>query len=162
MIIVFILIVFVTIQNTSQTKSIPEVKVIRVEDLRNLISENDDRVLLINVWATWCLPCREEFPELVKLADNYEDKVRVIGISIDDYEILKTQVVPFLNDQNAEFENYILKAADPEDFINLLSKDWSGAVPATFVFDKDGNQKKVLIGKQSYESFETALMETIE
>ena len=160
MIIVFILIVFVTIQNTSQTKSIPEVKVIII--FRNLISENDDRVLLINVWATWCLPCREEFPELVKLADNYEDKVRVIGISIDDYEILKTQVVPFLNDQNAEFENYILKAADPEDFINLLSKDWSGAVPATFVFDKDGNQKKVLIGKQSYDSFETALMETIE
>ena len=162
MIIVFILIVFVTIQNTSQTKGIPEVKVIRVEDLRKLISENDVHVLLINVWATWCLPCREEFPELVKLADNYEDKVRVIGISIDDYEILNTQVVPFLDDQNAEFENYILKAADPEDFINLLSKDWSGAVPATFVFDEDGNQKKVLIGKQSYDSFETALMETIE
>jgi thiol-disulfide isomerase/thioredoxin len=161
-IIFFILIAFISVQNFSQTNSFPEVKVIKVEELQKLISENDDRVLLINVWATWCLPCREEFPELVRLSKNYKDKIRVIGISIDDYELLSTQVVPFLKNQNAEFENYILKVNEPEDFINFLSKDWSGAVPATFVYDKKGNQKEVLIGKQSYDSFEKAVKKVIE
>lgn len=157
-----ILFSIITEDNVSQTKSLPEVNVINVEGLKYLIDENRDRAILINVWATWCIPCREEFPELVKLSNDYKDKVRVIGISIDEPEILNTQVIPFLKSHNAEFENYILKTVEPEDFINLLSKEWSGAVPATFVYDREGNQKEILIGKQSYNSFEKAVKKVID
>jgi len=163
-IILILLVLFSTITepNVSQTKKLPEVEVINVEKLKKIIDENRDRAILINIWATWCIPCREEFPDLVKIANDYKDEVRVIGISLDEPEILDTQVIPFLKSHNAEFENYILKTVEPEDFINLLSKEWSGAVPATFIYDKKGYQKEILIGKQSYNSFEKAVKKVID
>ena len=88
-------------------------------------------------------------------------KLRVIGISADDFEDLDAKVIPFLKKQNAQFENYLIKVGDPEDFINLLNKDWSGAIPATFIYDKNGKQKEMLIGKQSYEEFENAIKKVI-
>jgi thiol-disulfide isomerase/thioredoxin len=139
-----------------------QIKIINVTELSELINANKDRILLINVWATWCVPCRDEFPDLVKISNTFKDKVRVVGISVDDPEILDSKVILFLKNQKAEFENYLLKVIEPEDFINLLSKEWSGAIPATFLFDKKGNQKDKLIGKQSYELFEQAVKEGIK
>jgi len=146
----------------AQSNISSQIKIINVTDLSELINANKDRVLLINVWATWCVPCREEFPDLVKISNTFKDKVRLVGISVDDPEILDSKVIPFLKNQKTEFENYLLKVIEPEDFINLLSKEWSGAIPATFIYDKGGNQKKILIGKQSYELFEQAGKEVIK
>ena len=70
--------------------------------------------------------------------------------------------MPFLKNQNAQFENYLLKVVEPEDFINLLDKNWSGAVPATFIYDKNGKQTEALIGKQSFEMFERAIKKVID
>ena len=116
---------------------------------------------MINVWATWCAPCREEFPELVQLANNYSKEVRVVGISVDEKGDLDSKVIPFLKNQNASFQNYLLKVVDPEDFINALNKKWGGAIPATFIYDKTGNQKEMIIGKQTYAVFENAIKKVI-
>lgn len=146
----------------AQSSNNPNVKITDVKELSELINANKDRVLLINVWATWCIPCREEFPDMVRIAKSYNEKIRVVGISIDDFEVLDSKVIPFLKNQKAEFENYLIKVIEPEDFINLLSKEWSGAIPATFIYDKVGKQKEILIGKQSYKSFEQAVKKVIE
>jgi thiol-disulfide isomerase/thioredoxin len=139
-----------------------KVKIINTEDLDSIIKAKSDRTILINVWATWCKPCREEFPDLVKLSKTYKGKIRVLGISVDDSEVLDSKVIPFIKSQKADFEFYLLKVVEPEDFINLLNKKWSGAIPATFVYDKNGNQKEMLIGKQSYESFEKVIKKVID
>ena len=89
----------------AQSNISPQIKIINVTDLSELINENKDRVLLINVWATWCVPCREEFPDLVKISESYSNKVRVVGISVDDSEVLDLKVIPFLKNQKAKFEN---------------------------------------------------------
>jgi len=139
-----------------------EVKVINSSDLKSILNEAKGSALFINIWATWCAPCREEFPELVKLSDEYKNKVKFIGISADEVEDIDEKVIPFLKKQNAQFQNYLIKVSDPEDFINALNNDWSGALPATFIYDKAGNQKKMLIGKQSYEQFEQAIIKVID
>ena len=138
-----------------------KVKIINTEDLRGIV-KNNDLPLLINVWATWCMPCREEFPDLVKISNSYKGKVRFVGISVDDSEDLDSKVIPFIKNQKVNFEIYLLKVVDPEDFINLLNKKWGGAIPATFIYDKRGNQEEMLIGKQSYETFKEALKKVIE
>ena len=74
---------------------------------------------------------------------------------LSDYKASK--FIPLLKQQNAQFENYPLKAVELEDFINLLDKDRSGAIPATFFYNKNGKQIEVLIGKQSHEEFEKAI-----
>jgi thiol-disulfide isomerase/thioredoxin len=161
---IHIILFFIGVTSTvfSQPRVTTQVKVINISDLEKIINENDDRALLINVWATWCLPCREEFPDLVKLANDYSKKVRVVGISVDEKDDLDPKVIPFLNNQNAEFQNYLLTVIDPEDFINLLNKDWSGAIPATFIYDNEGKQNESLIGMQSYEMFEKAIKKVID
>lgn len=138
------------------------VEVIDVKKMKEIINDRKGKPLLINVWATWCVPCREEFPELVKITNKFNGKVEMIGVSVDFPEEKDSKVIPFLQGMNAEFKNYIIKVTEPEDFINLLNKEWSGAVPATFVYDKNGNQKEFLLGKQSYSGFEKAVREVID
>jgi thiol-disulfide isomerase/thioredoxin len=144
-----------------QSKNISSVKIISVSELNQILKQNKGNAVLVNVWATWCAPCREEFPDLVKLAKNYNEKLKIIGISADDSDAIDSKVIPFLKKNNAEFENYLIKVVDPEDFINLLNKDWSGAIPATFIYDNDGVQKEMLIGKRSFEEFEKAVKKVI-
>ena len=146
----------------SQADSKFELKIINVSDLKLILEEGNGGPLLINVWATWCEPCREEFPDLIELSDKYKNNIRFVGISVDDVDDLDSKVIPFLKKQNAEFENYLLKVVEPEDFINLLDKDWSGAIPATFIYDKNGRQNEILIGKQSQEEFEKAIKKVID
>ena len=139
-----------------------EVPIINSPDLDKILDDNKDQPILINVWATWCAPCREEFPDLVKLSNEYKRQVKFIGISADDVDDLKTKVIPFLVEQKAEFQNYIIKVSDPEDFINALNKKWAGAIPATFIYDSWGNQKEMLVGMQTYEQFEKAIKKVID
>ena len=146
----------------AQSTPSSNVKIIDASDLKLILEEGKVDALLINVWATWCEPCREEFPDLIKLSEIYEGNIRFIAISVDDVDDLKSKVIPFLKNQNAKFENYLLKVVEPEDFINLLNKDWSGAIPATFVYDKSGKQTEALIGKQSFELFENAIKKVID
>ena len=141
-----------------QKNDSPEVKVITVSELKNLINDRSGKPLLINVWATWCAPCREEFPDLVKIANEYYGQIDVVGISVDFPEEIDSKIIPFLKKQNASFNNYVIKVIEPENFINLLNENWSGAIPGTFIYDKNGGQVKHLIGKQSYEEFEKAVL----
>ncbi len=134
-----------------------DVEVISVEDLKEVIKNRNGKPLLINVWATWCAPCREEFPDLVKIAEVYKEKIDVIAISVDFPEEIDSKIIPFLKKQNASFSNYVIKVVEPEDFINFLNLEWSGAIPATFIYDEKGKQVKHLIGMQSFTEFKKVI-----
>lgn len=157
----FVLVFGFNPHNYSQSKTTTEVKIISVSDLKLILEEGKGSAILINVWATWCEPCREEFPNLIKLSNKYKKSIRFIGISADEVEDLDEKVIPFLKNQKTQFENYLIKVAEPEDFINLLDADWNGAIPATFIYDKNGKQIESLIGMQSYEDFENAIKKVI-
>lgn len=134
-----------------------DVKIISIDELKEFIENRDSKPLLINVWATWCAPCREEFPDLVKIANEYNDQIDVVGISVDFPEEIDSKIIPFLKKQNADFKNYVVKVIEPEDFINLLNENWRGAIPATFFYNVKGNQVRYLIGKQSFEDFKKVI-----
>ncbi len=119
------------------------------------------KILFVNVWATWCLPCKEEFPDLVKLANTYhKTDVAIIGLSVDYPDEIENKVKPFLRTQNAVFPNYVQNFKRAEDLINLFNKQWRGAVPATFIYDKQGKQQIFLLGKHTFDEFK-AKIETI-
>jgi thiol-disulfide isomerase/thioredoxin len=97
-------------------------------------------VLVLNFWATWCTPCKEEFPAFIKLHKSYAGKgLAVVFVSIDDDDPkTKKQALAFLRKQQAPFPSYIKASGDDEQFINAVHPKWSGAVPATFVYDRRG------------------------
>jgi thiol-disulfide isomerase/thioredoxin len=110
--------------------------------LRNLLQRGEAqaaRPLLINFWATWCVPCRKEFPDLVKIDADYRGRgLEFVVISADDVSELKTGVPKFLRMMRAEMPAYLLNATDTEAAIAQVDPTWGGELPATFLFDRQG------------------------
>lgn len=97
------------------------------------------KVLVVNFWATWCAPCVAEMPEFVKLEQEYAGKgAQVIAISADDSTDLKTLVASFVKEKQMKFPVYVMDTDDPQEMMNHFNKDWPGTLPATFVFNKQG------------------------
>ena len=94
--------------------------------------------LLVNFWATWCDPCREEFPDLVKIDQQYRGKIDFITVSLDDVENIATTVPKFLSAMKAEMKSYLLKASDENTFIASIAKDWQGGMPFTALYSTTG------------------------
>ena len=113
------------------------------------------RVVLVNFWATWCDPCREEYPLLSRLDRAYRDKgVTVLGVSTDLASQLKG-VEKFLAAQKPTFPNYRKKSGgDDQKFIEAVDDRWGGELPFTVLYGRDGKKAKVLSGQQKYEDFE--------
>lgn len=117
------------------------VRVIDAESLTSVLRRDaaDPRPLLVNFWATWCDPCREEFPDLVKIDRQYRRKgLDFIAVSLDDLADIKTEVPRFLRQMRATMPAYLLNVPDPEMAINAVDKQWSGALPATFLYNAEG------------------------
>lgn len=115
----------------------PSVKIINEKELAELIKPKE-KPLLINFWATWCGPCREEFPDLVKIDGEYKGKIDFITITLDFEEELTTGVPKFLTDMKAQMPTFLLLTADESAAISMVSKDWGGALPFTILIAPDG------------------------
>ncbi len=112
---------------------------INADELQALLKRDGGRPLLVNYWATWCDPCRDEFPDLVKIDAQYRAKgLDFIAISLDDLVDLKTEVPKFLRSMKATMPVYLLNMSDPEPAINMIDRNWGGALPATFLYDSKG------------------------
>lgn len=112
--------------------------------LKNLLQRGDPaqaaRPLLLNFWATWCVPCRREFPDLVKIGADYGGRgVEFALVSADDVSDIKTLVPEFLREMRAAtLPAYLLNAADTMAAIAQVDPEWGGELPATFLFDRQG------------------------
>lgn len=107
------------------------------EALTKLIRQAQASVVVVNVWATWCAPCVEEFPQLVRFQKHYRDVgVKFFFVSADIKSNLPA-VREFLARQKAQGPAY-LKTGPDDEFVRALSMSWSGAIPAVFVFDSKG------------------------
>jgi thiol-disulfide isomerase/thioredoxin len=118
-----------------------DVREIDLDGLKKILQRDpkDTRPLLVNFWATWCDPCREEFPDLVKLDADYPAKrLNFVAVSLDDIADIKTAVPKFLKEMNATMPVVLLNVNDPEPAIHAVDEKWDGQLPATFLYDKDG------------------------
>jgi thiol-disulfide isomerase/thioredoxin len=101
-------------------------------------SENA-RPLLINFWATWCDPCREEFPELVKIDEEFRPRgLEFVTVSLDYLSEIKREVPKFLTEMRATMPAYLLKTADEDAAISYVAPDYRGALPLTVLYDPQG------------------------
>ena len=120
----------------------PRVSEVKEEGLKSLLKAGEprQRPLLVNFWATWCVPCREEFPDLVKLRARYAaEQLDFALVSLDDISDIETAVPDFLSESGAaSLPAYLLNAEDSSEAINLVDPKWSGALPATYLYDRTG------------------------
>lgn len=125
------------------TAPLPAVTELDMEGLKRLLARGDDpskaRPLLVNFWATWCDPCREEFPDLVKIDNDYRGRgLEFAVVSGDDVSEIKTGVPKFLQQMHAGMSPYLLNVPDAGAAVNLIDQAWGGELPATYLFDRTG------------------------
>lgn len=111
------------------------------------------RAVMVNVWATWCLPCREEMPDILRLRRAYAARgLRLILVS-GDFSTDGDQAAAFLREQGVDFTTYLKNGGDM-DFIDAFDPQWSGALPATFIYDGEGHLRHAIHGLASYAQLE--------
>lgn len=130
-------------RRTRQPSVVPAVKsgarAINADEMQGLLKRAGNHPLLVNYWATWCDPCRDEFPDLVKIDKEYRAKgLDFIAITLDDLADINTAVPKFLREMKAKMPVYLLNVADPEPAINAVDREWGGALPATFLYNHKG------------------------
>jgi thiol-disulfide isomerase/thioredoxin len=139
--------------STAQESAAQTPAVYRVDApaLHKKILKSRGKVVVVNVWATWCVPCIEEFPDLLRLRTTFEAQgLEMIFVSADSPKRLRQDVYPFLKKMKVTFPTYIKETQDDEGFINALSREWRGALPATFIYDRKGKLIHTLLDAQSF------------
>ena len=123
---------------------------IRVAKLKTLngstitLGDYSGKVVLINLWATWCGPCRSEIPELVKLYKEFHAQgVEMVGLTTEDPEQSAEAVKEFAK---AFQMNYHVGWADREVAMSLMQVNQSGSIPQNFIISRDGHVLKKFIG----------------
>ncbi len=137
----FVLVFAVSVSSQTIAKTAapaqPSVTKIDEKQFASLIKPNG-KPLLINFWATWCTPCIEEFPDLVKVDYEFKGKIDFIIVSLDFEEELATGVPKFLRQMKATMPSYLLITPDETAAIASVSKDWAGGLPFTVLFASTG------------------------
>jgi thiol-disulfide isomerase/thioredoxin len=125
------------------------------------VREPGASAVLVNVWATWCDPCREEMPEIVRFyRDHQPGGLRLVLVSADDPESGR-EVARFLAKVGAVGARAFIKTGDDMAFINGLDARWTGALPASFLFDGQGQERHFWPGQVTYRDLETRLAEMV-
>jgi thiol-disulfide isomerase/thioredoxin len=117
----------------------PVITQIKTEELVALLNRQSAKPLLVNFWATWCDPCRDEFPDLVKIDADYKKLgLDFVTVSLDDVPDIKTTVPEFLQKMKATMPAYLLNAPDPDPAIKAVDPTWQGDLPATILYTTNG------------------------
>ncbi|MGB7280844.1 MAG: TlpA disulfide reductase family protein [Candidatus Acidiferrum sp.] len=147
-----------------QTRVARDPELIDVQGFQKILQQNRGKPLLVTFWATWCEPCRDEYPMVNELAKQYAPKgLRVVGISLDDDGDM-ILVRRFLARYKPIFPNYRNtpgEQAEFDTFKQTVMAGWNATLPASFFYDRDGRQISHFIGEKSREQYEEAIRELL-
>lgn len=135
------------------------IKAVDGAGLKKAVAAHKGKVVVLNLWATWCPPCVAEFPDLVKLHNQFKSKgLVVIGASFDEPDD-KAKVDDFITKQQAVFPVFLRSKGSVESFFDPIDKKWEGTLPTTYIFDKSGKLAgKPFVGeKKTYAEFVKAV-----
>ncbi len=147
-----------------QTKksAVRDPELIDAQDYEKIVRQYRGKPLIVTFWATWCEPCRDEYPMLNELAKQYAPQgLRVVGINLDqDGDIILMR--RFLARYKPIFPNYRKKAGEEQEFDQTVLPGWNGSLPATIFYARDGARAGHFLGEQKRETYESAIRGLLE
>lgn len=119
-------------------------KVVTPDQLKDVIAANKGKVVYLNFFATYCVPCRSEFPDIVKLQKLYDSQgLQVIEVSMNDHTDPSDNAAmkKYLEQMQPTFPVYIASSVE-DAFYSAVNPKWEKdgeALPMTTIYDRDGN-----------------------
>lgn len=122
-----------------------------------MLAANKGKVVLVDFWATWCVPCRKEMPELAKLVARLQAKGLVlVPISADEPEN-EADAREFLAKSGVKSKGYLKAPKDDDAFIRAIDPKWGGELPALVLYDKTGKKVQIWKGETATSVIEAAV-----
>jgi thiol-disulfide isomerase/thioredoxin len=144
-----------------QTASAKEMALIDLNGYKKLLADHRGKPLLVTFWATWCEPCREEYPLVNQLAKDYAAKgLVVVGVDMDD-DAEMTLVHRFLDKNQPVFPNVRKKMGHEDAFVDGVDPRWHDVMPANFFYAADGRLIGFMTGGRPRSDFEQMIQATL-
>ncbi len=122
-----------------------------------LIAAHKGRVVLATFWATYCIPCRAEIPELVKLAAQLRPKgLDLVVVSADDPD-KAPQALKFIAPKVPAMPLYIKSTDDDDKYAGGIHARWQGELPANFIYDRAGRKVGAFMGENPTKDIQTVI-----
>ncbi|HEY5823274.1 MAG TPA: TlpA family protein disulfide reductase [Cyclobacteriaceae bacterium] len=138
-----------------------QVPLIRLAELQKLMETPSDEIKVVNFWATWCAPCIKELPLFEKVNQDRKDaKVTLVSMDID-LDPNPEKVYKFVSRKKIQSQVVILNERNPNDWIDKIEKEWSGALPATLLINTK-NGKRKFVEKELHEGDLEKLIDEIK
>jgi thiol-disulfide isomerase/thioredoxin len=132
----------------------PPTQLIKVPQLRALLEAQRGKVLVVNVWGTWCVPCLREIPDLVQLEQELAPRgLALIGLGMDEPGMLASQVEPFRLKYFPGFHTWLRDEPDMDTLVSVLDPAWNEILPTTYLVGRDGRVARKIQGSKSLDEF---------
>ena len=126
--------------------------------LRGELSASEGRVVLVNLWATWCTPCLREIPDLLALeAELPASDFRLLAISMDD-AYSEGWVTEFKAKHFPTLVSFINAELDMDTLVSVIDPVWNETLPTTYIFNREGEVVKKVQGKKPIAFFREQLV----
>ena len=128
-------------KEAEKTAAIASNNLIETVDFKGLetyLIKKEDKTYVVNFWATWCKPCIKELPYFEELNAIYsKDNLEVLLVSLDFPEKMNDKLIPFVEKHSLTSKVLLLDAPNENEWIPKVDSTWSGAIPATIIYNKN-------------------------
>lgn len=108
------------------------------KSFESFLQRKTDTTYVVNFWATWCQPCVAELPNFEKVTADYKNqKIKVILVSLDMKKQVESNLIPFMEKKNLQSQVIHLSDPDANSWISKVDSAWSGAIPATVIYNRN-------------------------
>jgi len=136
-------------------------RVLNFQELEPHLLKKTDTTYVINFWATWCVPCMNEMPAFQELKEKYEDhKFKLLMVSLDLPSHIDKRIIPATDRYHLTSEVVVLDDPDFNSWINKVSEEWTGAIPATLIYNS--RERSFHEGEYTYEELEKAVLSKLK
>lgn len=131
-----------------------QLRLISAAQLRGVLAAERGRVVVLNLWATWCAPCLREIPDLVRLEQQFAPRGLVlIGVAMDEPDELDTRVAPFRQKYFPQFRTYLRAEHEIDAIASVVDPAWNEVLPTTYLIGRDGRLLRRVQGAKTHDEF---------
>lgn len=142
--------------------SAQEIKKVKITEVEKIIAESKTP-LIVNMWATWCVPCVEELPDFIKEAKEHsKDSLQLLLVSLDFKESFPEKMKSFMKKKELKHPSLWLDESNADYFCPKIDPKWSGAIPATLFINNKTGYRKFIEEQISHEELKKEIAALLE